>query len=84
MYVCICSAFNEKKVKEALDAGARSTASVFRHIGTSVQCGKCVPMVRDMVRDHCVGDCTHCPNAEEHARDAANQDIPEYVPMAAE
>lgn len=78
MIVCICSAFNEKKVHQALDAGARTTGSVFRHLGHTVQCGKCVPMVRDMVRERCRGDCETCPNAEAHTHDAANQDEFQY------
>lgn len=78
MIVCICSAFNEKKVQQALDAGAKTAASVFRHLGHSVQCGKCVPTVRDMVRSHCVGDCGECPNAEAHRLAAANDEAGSY------
>lgn len=77
MIVCICSAFNEKKVHQAIEAGARTTASVFRHLGHSVQCGKCVPTVRDMVRARCIGDCEHCPNAEADLH-PANEDMLEY------
>lgn len=82
MYVCICSAFNEKKVQQAIEDGARTTASVFRHLGHTVQCGKCVPMVRDMVRSHCIGDCEHCPNAEEADVVPANDAVPALIVAA--
>lgn len=52
MYVCICNAFTEKKVKGLLDQGVRSAAQVYAGLGCAPQCGKCVPYVRDMIRDH--------------------------------
>lgn len=52
MYVCICHALNDKKVKAALDNGASNPASVFRHHNCQVQCGKCVPMMRSMASEH--------------------------------
>ncbi|MCG5244134.1 (2Fe-2S)-binding protein [Azospirillum doebereinerae] len=53
MYVCICHGLNDKKVKAALTNGAKTPASVFRHHGCQVQCGKCVPTMREMAADHC-------------------------------
>ena len=52
MYVCICHALNDKQVSQALDNGARTPASVFRHFECQVQCGKCVPTMRAMAQDH--------------------------------
>ncbi|PWC33249.1 (2Fe-2S)-binding protein [Azospirillum sp. TSO35-2] len=52
MYVCVCHALNDKKVKAALDQGATTPASVFRHHQCQVQCGKCVPMMRSMASEH--------------------------------
>lgn len=66
MYVCICAALNEKKVQAAVEAGARSPASVLRHHGGTLQCGKCVGMIREMV-SACVGKCSVCPNAQMEA-----------------
>lgn len=81
MYVCICAALNEKKVMAAVEAGARSPASVFKHHGAALQCGKCVGMIRDMVAS-CAGDCKTCANvahfeaelAASAANDAADGD----------
>ncbi|OYD85520.1 MULTISPECIES: (2Fe-2S)-binding protein [Azospirillum] len=62
MYVCICHALNDKQVTKALENGARTPASVFRHYERQVQCGKCVPMMRDMVQSHCANQCQACPS----------------------
>ncbi|WP_434613202.1 (2Fe-2S)-binding protein [Azospirillum sp. B2RO_4] len=43
---------NDKKVKAALDQGATTPASVFRHHNCQVQCGKCVPTMRSMASEH--------------------------------
>jgi bacterioferritin-associated ferredoxin len=70
MYVCICAALNEKKVLAAVEAGARSPAAVLRHHGGTLQCGKCVGMIREMVSS-CVGDCRTCPNVAAFEADLA-------------
>lgn len=80
MYVCICHALNDKKVKAALTNGASTPASVFRHYECQVQCGKCVPTMRAMADDHRsdhAGNCTACPN--QHSHHPANSDaVPAY------
>lgn len=87
MYVCICHPITDKQIKQVLDDGASTTAAVFRHFGHKVQCGKCVPYVRDMVDEHrhakagCNG-CGKCKNHQHHD-DAANDDAMAYG-MAAE
>ncbi|ALJ35495.1 (2Fe-2S)-binding protein [Azospirillum brasilense] len=60
MYVCICHALNDKQVTKALENGARTPASVFRHYERQVQCGKCVPMMREMAQSHCANQCHSC------------------------
>lgn len=50
MYVCLCHGFTDRQVKSALDqGGAGSTAEVYRHLACKPRCGKCVPMVREIV-----------------------------------
>lgn len=66
MYVCICNALNDKQVTKALENGARTPASVFRHYERQIQCGKCVPMMRDMAQNHCANQCTTCTNHVAH------------------
>ena len=51
MYVCICNALNERKVKEAMASCPGSVSRIYKHHGCTPQCGKCVPVLRDMVRE---------------------------------
>lgn len=55
MYVCICNALSEKKVREAArTVGGRATGSeLFRCLGAAPQCGKCVSFALDVFRDEC-------------------------------
>ncbi len=72
MYVCICHALNDKKVKAALSDGATTPAAVFRHHGCQVQCGKCVPTVRAMAADH------RATCAQNRAQAASQDHVPAY------
>ena len=50
MYVCACHGFTEKQVSQAVAEGPCSVADVYRRLGETPQCGKCVCSVVDMVR----------------------------------
>lgn len=49
MYVCICNALREREVGAAIRDGARTAGQVYRHLGCTPRCGKCVPTMRDML-----------------------------------
>lgn len=51
MYICICNAINDRMVDEALTAGARSVARVYKHHECAPRCGKCIPLMREMVQE---------------------------------
>lgn len=53
MYVCVCNAINCKTVRKAAEGGARSIAGVFKHAGKQPQCGRCFPMMREMIGADC-------------------------------
>ncbi|QCO14127.1 (2Fe-2S)-binding protein [Azospirillum brasilense] len=84
MYVCICHALNDKQVTKALENGARTPASVFRHYERQVQCGKCVPMMRDMVQSHCANQCQACPGQAAANHGAAHRPVPLPEPANAD
>lgn len=54
MYVCICNALNENKVRAALDGGATKVGQIYRHHGCAPRCGKCVPTMRQLLGDVCI------------------------------
>ncbi|NEN75516.1 bacterioferritin [Pelistega sp. NLN82] len=41
MYVCICNAISDKKVKEAVANGARTLADLQAQLGVATCCGCC-------------------------------------------
>ena len=51
MYVCLCNAINDSKIDEALAAGARSVARIYKHHSCAPKCGKCIPLLRERVQD---------------------------------
>ena len=50
MYVCLCNALTDRDVRAQCEGADCSVAMVYRALGAAPQCGKCVPMVRDMLR----------------------------------
>ena len=51
MYVCICHALRGRDVERATTEGISRVADVHRHFGVKVQCGRCVPCIRDMLSE---------------------------------
>ena len=50
MYVCLCNGLTDRQVRCAAKAGC-SAAGVHRSLGVRLKCGKCLPMMREIVRD---------------------------------
>jgi bacterioferritin-associated ferredoxin len=51
MYICLCNGFTDGKVRTIAQRGDCSVAEVYRALGCKPQCGKCVPLVRDLIRE---------------------------------
>ena len=51
MYVCICNTITDKQVRTAVRKGARRAQEVYAHYERSVQCGRCLPEMCQLVRD---------------------------------
>ncbi len=49
MYVCVCRAVTEDKVKAAIDAGARSVEEVTGACCAGDDCGSCHGMIEDLI-----------------------------------
>ena len=49
MYVCLCNALTDRDLLPHT-SGATSVSMVYRACGCQPQCGKCVPFVRQMLR----------------------------------
>ena len=49
MYICLCNGLTDRDVRANCEGGC-SVAMVYRSLGCEPQCGKCVPYVRQMLR----------------------------------
>ena len=50
MYVCLCNALTDRDLRPHTATGTSSVSMVYRACGCRPQCGKCVPFVRQMLR----------------------------------
>jgi bacterioferritin-associated ferredoxin len=50
MYVCLCNAITDRDFRAQCEGEASTVAMVYRALGAMPQCGKCVPFVRQMLR----------------------------------
>ncbi len=51
MYVCLCNALTDGDLRPHTAGGAGSVSMVYQACGCQPQCGKCVPFVRQMLRE---------------------------------
>ena len=65
MYLCICNAITDRQARSHRSASC-SVAAFYRALGVKPKCGKCVPLVREMldarstdeaVQDSCHDEC---------------------------
>jgi bacterioferritin-associated ferredoxin len=52
MYVCLCNRITDRQVRTQAAGGNCTLGSVHSSLGISPKCGKCLPMMRDIVREH--------------------------------
>ena len=49
MYVCICKAVSESRIRRAVGEGACTLRDLTRELGLGTCCGKCVPAAREVL-----------------------------------
>ena len=52
MFVCVCHAVSDVKVREAIEAGARTREDVTFACGAGGDCGACHGHIEDMIEEH--------------------------------
>jgi bacterioferritin-associated ferredoxin len=50
MYLCLCNRITDRDVRAQCEGEPGSVAMVYRALGAEPQCGKCVPYVRQLLR----------------------------------
>lgn len=60
MYICLCNAVTDRAIRTVARQADCSVSDVYRALNCAPKCGKCVPMVRDMLSGmdiaHAAGD----------------------------
>ena len=49
MYVCVCRAVSDRKIRQAVAAGACSVRELKDGLGVGSMCGRCVPEARQLI-----------------------------------
>jgi bacterioferritin-associated ferredoxin len=52
MYVCVCKAVCDKRVREAIEAGAQTVGAVGRACGAGTDCGSCQDAIACLIDEH--------------------------------
>ena len=50
MYVCLCNAITDRDFRTQIECDGSTVSAVYRGLGKKPQCGKCVPFVRQLLR----------------------------------
>ncbi|MDX8340999.1 (2Fe-2S)-binding protein [Draconibacterium sp. IB214405] len=50
--VCMCNFVDEKEIKQLLEKGADSTAQIQSLTRAGTSCGRCLPVIDDLVEQH--------------------------------
>lgn len=51
MYVCSCNALTRRAIADAARSGADGVAKIYAALDCAPLCGKCLPRVREILRD---------------------------------
>lgn len=49
MYLCICNAITDRQARSQCPSSGCSVAAFYRALGVTPKCGKCVPIVREIL-----------------------------------
>jgi len=61
MYVCLCNGITDTQIRTAIQNGACSYKDVRATLGVGSQCGKCVALTREILRETLRQECTDPP-----------------------
>ena len=49
MYVCLCNAFRETELREAVGRGAGTVAQAYAALGGAPRCGRCLGFAKEII-----------------------------------
>jgi bacterioferritin-associated ferredoxin len=51
MYVCVCNAVTDRKIREAVDNGCNSMSNLRKELEVATCCGKCETRARELLAE---------------------------------
>jgi len=51
MYICVCKAVSDKKIRQLVQEGATSVRELKQCLGVGSQCGKCIPAAQELLSE---------------------------------
>ena len=54
MYVCICNALTSEDIRKLKNIGVCEPSSVYKKLGCSMQCGKCLQSIDEILQEESV------------------------------
>jgi bacterioferritin-associated ferredoxin len=51
MYVCVCRAVSDSKIRQAVEQGACTMRALKDQLGVGSVCGRCVPEARQLINE---------------------------------
>ncbi len=51
MYICLCNGITDGDIRRVAASGTPSISQVYRALDCAPKCGKCVPVVRQLLDD---------------------------------
>jgi bacterioferritin-associated ferredoxin len=61
MYVCLCNATTDREICAHVQGEGCTVSTVYRSLGIKPRCGKCVPFVRQLLRETIETQQPHAP-----------------------
>jgi bacterioferritin-associated ferredoxin len=57
MIICSCNVFSDAEVRDVIDGGScpQTPGAVYKCLGCSPSCGRCLAAVRAILNEHCAG-----------------------------
>lgn len=63
MYVCICQAVTERRIRQEIAAGARNLLDLKRTLGIGIRCGACEAQAEEVLEEELPPDNGEAPAA---------------------
>lgn len=59
MYVCVCNAITEKRIRQAVDAGITTLDQLKAHLGVASNCRSCEPLAEEILQQRLRENASH-------------------------